>query len=150
MAFNPYDTLPVADEALDKGGVELLRAGLAEQELYVTLRRGFEKPDRWGGVLADVTLHLAALYSKDGELTKGSVIALVAQTYGQALRKFLATAERRRPGKSARPPVKTPARKAKALARSKAKAPARLKARSKTAAKAKSAGKAVAGHKGRR
>jgi hypothetical protein len=149
MAFNPYDTLPVADEALDKGGVELLRAGLAEQELYVTVRRAFEKPERWGGVLADVTLHLAALYSQDGDLTKDNVIALVAQTYGQALRKFLASAERRRPGKSA-PPVQAPGRKPKAVATSKAKAPAGLKARSRTAARTKSAGTAVAGRKGRR
>jgi Domain of unknown function (DUF5076) len=150
MAFNPYDTLPVADEALDKGGVELLRAGLAEQELYVTVRRAFEKPDRWGGVLADVTLHLAALYSQDGDLTKDNVIALVAQTYGQALRKFVASAGRRRPAKAAPRPAKTPGRKAKALARSKAKPTAGLKARSRTAAKRKSAGKAVAGRKGRR
>jgi hypothetical protein len=150
MAFNPYDTLPVADEALDKGGVELLRAGLAEQELYVTVRRAFEKPERWGGVLADVTLHLAALYSQDGDLTKDNVIALVAQTYGQALRKFVASAERRRPAKAAPRAAKTPGRKAKALARSKAKPTAGLKARSRTAAKKKSAGKAVAGRKGRR
>ncbi|MBO0753444.1 MAG: DUF5076 domain-containing protein [Bradyrhizobiaceae bacterium] len=142
--YNPYNTLPVADEALDKGGVELLRAGLAEKDLYVTVRRHFDKPDRWGGVLADVTLHLAALYSQDGDLTKDNVIALVAQTYGEALRAFVKSAGRK-PAKAVRPSAKT-AGKAKGLARSKAKAPARLKTKSRTAAKSKS----VAGRKSRR
>lgn len=145
MAFNPYNTLPVADEALDKGGVELLRAGLADQELYVTVRRAFEEPDRWGGVLADVTLHLAALYSQDGGLTKDNVIARVAQIYGQALREFVG---RRKQAKSARPSAKTSAVKARGLPGGKTKTPAKLKA--KSSSKATSAGKAVAGRKAAR
>lgn len=156
--FNPYDTLPVADEALDKGGAELLRAGLAEEELYVTVRRAFDKPDQWGGVLADITLHLAALYSQDGDLTQDNVIAIIAQTYAQSLRKFLASAPatkgaaRTKPTKSARP-VRTPAKTAKGLTKTKAKVKtaAGLKAKSTTASKAaKSAGKATAGRKGAR
>ena len=37
---NPiYDALVLPNEALDKGGIEILRAGLIEDELYVTARR---------------------------------------------------------------------------------------------------------------
>jgi hypothetical protein len=143
MAFNPYDTLPVADEALDKGGVELLRAGLADEELYVTVRRAFETPEQWGAVLADITLHLAALYSQDGDLTKDNVIAIVAQGFAQSLGPVVKSSAK---GKSARPLGKATAGKGKLLAKSKAKAKTPAKAK----AKAKSASKAVAGRKGAR
>ncbi len=148
MAFNPYDTLPVADEALDKGGVELLRAGLADEELYVTVRRAFETPDQWGAVLADITLHLAALYSQDGDLTKDNVIAIVAQGFAQSLGPVVkpsAKGKSARPGKSARL-GKATAGKGKLLAKSKAKAKTPAKAK----VKAKSASKAIAGRKGAR
>jgi hypothetical protein len=147
MAFNPYDTLPVADEALDKGGVELLRAGLADEELYVTVRRAFETPEQWGAVLADITLHLAALYSQDGDLTKDNVIAIVAQGFAQSLGPVVKSSAKgtARPRKSARL-GKATAGKGKSLAKSNAKAKTPAKAK----AKAKSASKAVAGRKGAR
>lgn len=146
--FNPYDTLPVADEALDRGGVELLRAGLAKEELFVTVRRAaFETPDQWGGVLADITLHLAALYSANSDLTKDNVIAIVAQAFAQSLRHVVTpsprAAKRARPAKSARP--KAPAKaKAPAPNKAKAKAPAKVKPKSRPASKA------IAGRKGAR
>jgi hypothetical protein len=147
-AFNPYNTLPVADEALDRGGVELLRAGLADEELHVTVRRAFEEPHQWGAVLADITLHLAALYSADGDLTKDNVIAIVAQGFAQSLGPVVKSSARGTagPAKSTRPLGKAPAKKGKAPAKSKAKVKAPAKAKSS----AKSASKAVAGRKGAR
>jgi hypothetical protein len=152
--FNPYDMLPVADEALDRGGVELLRAGLAKGELFVTVRRAaFETPDQWGGVLADITLHLAGIYSADSDLTKDDVIAIVAQTFARSLRDVVTSspgaAKKARSAKSARP--KAPARaKAKVPPRSKAKvkAPAKMKAKANPASRP--ASKYIAGRKGAR
>jgi hypothetical protein len=145
IAFNPYDTLPVADEALDRGGVELLRAGLADEELFITVRHVFETPDQWGGVLADIALHIAALYSADSDLTKDNVIAIVAQTFAQSLRKVVTlsppAAKRAKPGKSARPAA--PAKR-RVQAGSKAKPKAKPKSASKPASKA------IAGRKGAR
>jgi len=163
-AFNPYNTLPVADEALDRGGVELLRVGLADEELFVTLRSPFPEPEQWGRVLADVTRHLADHYSANSDLTEDNVIAAVAQAYAQTLRKFVkpsspaaegARLAKRAPAKSARPLGKAPAKKAKVLAKSKAKVktPAKSKAKplgKKPAAKSKSASKAPAGRNGAR
>jgi hypothetical protein len=131
MVFNPYDMLPVADEALDKGGVELLRAGLAEEALYVSVRRGFEKPDRWGGVLAEVTRRVAALYAESGDLSGKDVIGRVAMAYERALgiAKARATGRKRKP---ARAPGKRP-RGGRVTGRTKA--PAKLKARPGSAAR---------------
>ncbi len=151
--FNPYDTLPVADEALDRGGVELLRAGLAKEELFVTVRRAFETPDQWGGVLADITLHLAAIYSADSDLTKDNVIAIVAETFARSLRGVVTSspgaAKKARAAKSVRP--KAPAKaKAKVPARSKAKVKAPAKVKAKTRPASKSASRDIAGRKGAR
>jgi Domain of unknown function (DUF5076) len=140
VAFNPYDTLPVADEALDRGGVELLRAGLASEELFITVRRAFETPDRWGGVLANITLHLAALYSADGDLTKDNVVAIVAQTFAQSLRHVVTPSSSAAKGTGRTKPAKASAKKAKVEtkkpARSKAKTPVRAKAKTKPASTA--------------
>ncbi len=149
-AFNPYNTLPVADEALDMGGVELLRVGLADEKLFITLRSSFQKPDEWGWVLADVTRHVADHYSANSDLTEDKVVAAVTQAFAQALRKFVASASpagTQPAAKSARPGAKAPPKgKAGVLAKSKTKAqkPAKVKA------KAKPASKAVAGRKGAR
>jgi hypothetical protein len=156
-AFNPYNTLPVADEALDRGGVELLRAGFADKRLFVSLHRhAIDTPDRWGEVLAEITLNLATLYSADGELTENDVIAAVAAGFRDSLRTYLASSSAEEKGtapatprKSARPkmPTRTPVKgKTKVLAKSKAK----VKTPAKAKAKSKSASKAVAGRKGAR
>jgi hypothetical protein len=153
-AFNPYNTLPVADEALDRGGVELLRVGLADEELFITLRGHFQKPDQWGLVLADITRHLADHYSANSDLAEDKVVTVVAQAFAQSLRKFVAPASplgtaRAGPAKSARPRARGPTKgKAGVLAKSKTKAPTSAKAKAK--AKAKPARKAVAGRKGAR
>jgi len=53
-----YQALALADEALDKGGVEILRAGLVDDELYVSALRAFDDPATWGEVLGDIARRL--------------------------------------------------------------------------------------------
>jgi hypothetical protein len=153
-AFTPYNTLPVADEALDKGGTELLRAGLADKRLFVSLHRNaLDEPERWGEVLAEITLNLAVLFSSDGMLTEDFVIAAVAGGYRDALRNYLSSeanggkpekskSMKSKPVKSAKPGLK-PVKKAKAVTKSKApvKTPAKVKAKSKPAGKVAAGGK---------
>jgi hypothetical protein len=148
-ASNPY-FLPVADEALEEGYVELLRAGLAGKRLFVSLNRQvLEKPEQWGNVLAEITLNVAALYSADGELSEDEAIKAVTYRYGDFLRTYLASAgAEAKPVKSARPLGKTPAKKGKMPAKSPVKSKAPVKTPLK--AKAKSASKAVAARKGAR
>jgi hypothetical protein len=166
-AFNPYDTLPVADEALEKGGVELLRAGLADKRLFVSLRRhALEKPEQWGEVLAEMTLNIAMLYAAEGEAGENEMIGAVAAGYRDWLRAYLEQAgrpagktARKMPVKKAKPtakptakaPVKTPAKALpRSAATSKVLAKTATKTPTKAPAKAKSASKAAAARKGAR
>jgi hypothetical protein len=109
-----YDALPIPNDALDKGGVEMLRAGVVDEELFVTARRAFADPAPWGCVLADITRRLATLYAAEGDFTEANVSAAIARAFEESLSVSGAT---RKPTK--RPTAKSARPRAKARAASK-------------------------------
>jgi Domain of unknown function (DUF5076) len=137
-----YDALPISNDALDKGGVELLRAGVVDEELFVTARRvAFPEPAHWGWMLADITRRLASLYAADGTFSEAEVRAAIVSAFARSFRSSGARAVRpssphaaegkgAKPGKSGRPRAK-----------------ARVKLRAKSQAKSKSSTKVVARRK---
>ncbi len=80
-----YQALVLPDEALDRGGVEILRAGIIEDELYVSARHAFKDPAQWGEVLADITRRLGQLYAAEGEYARKEVIAAIASAFAADL-----------------------------------------------------------------
>ncbi|MGZ3409924.1 MAG: DUF5076 domain-containing protein [Xanthobacteraceae bacterium] len=60
-----YEALMMPTDALDKGGLEILRAGLVQDELYVTARRVFKEANHWGDVLADIARRIALMYAQE-------------------------------------------------------------------------------------
>lgn len=58
-----FDALAIPNDALEKGGVEILRASVVEGELHLTLRRAFEQPEKWGGILSEVVHRIARVYA---------------------------------------------------------------------------------------
>jgi hypothetical protein len=90
-----YDALPISNHALDKGGVELLRAGVVDEELFVTARRvAFPEPAHWGWVLADITRRLASLYAADGTFSEADVSAAIVSSFARSFRSSGADAVR--------------------------------------------------------
>lgn len=133
-----YDALPISNDALDRGGVELLRAGVVDEELFITARRvAFPEPAHWGWLLADVTRRLAALYAADGKFSEAKVSAAIVGAFARSFRSS---------GEGAARP------RSKARVKSKAKAQTRSQARSsaKSSAKSKPSTKAVVPRKGAR
>jgi hypothetical protein len=76
-----YDALAIPNEAIANGGVEILRAGLVDDELYVTARHAFADPAQWGEVLADITRRLALLYSMETDLSEEEALAEIEEAY---------------------------------------------------------------------
>jgi len=76
-----YDALAIPDEAAANGGVEILRAGLVDDELYVAARHAFKDPAQWGEVLADITRRLALLYSMETDLTEAEALTEIEEAY---------------------------------------------------------------------
>jgi Domain of unknown function (DUF5076) len=82
-----YDALPISNDALDRGGVELLRAGVVDEELFVAARCVvFPEPAHWGWVLADITRRLASLYAADGNFTEAKVRAAIVGAFVRSFR----------------------------------------------------------------
>lgn len=77
-----YHALALPEQALSDGGVEILRLGIINDELYVSALPAFDTPAPWGEVLAEVTKRLGAIYAaqKNG-LTKKDIIVQIAEAY---------------------------------------------------------------------
>jgi hypothetical protein len=65
-----FDPLHVPPTALERGGVEVLRASIIEGGLHVSLRRAFDDPQAWGMLIADVARHAARIFAKETELSE--------------------------------------------------------------------------------
>src|SRR5713226_9775238 len=80
-----YEALPISNDVLDKGGVELLRAAVVDEELFIMARRdAFTGPAPWGFVLADIARRLASLYAAEGNLTEAEVTASIVDEFGRS------------------------------------------------------------------
>ena len=77
--------LPVPPDALEHGGVEVLRALVVDNGLSVTLQRAFETPNIWGMLLVDVARHAARIFAKETELTEEQVLAEIRQMFNAEL-----------------------------------------------------------------
>jgi hypothetical protein len=77
-----YQALALPEQALENGGVEILRLGIIDDELYVSTLPAFDTPAPWGEVLAEVTKRLGAIYAaqKTG-LSKKDIIVQIAEAY---------------------------------------------------------------------
>jgi hypothetical protein len=60
-----FDALNIPPPAIEKGGNELMRAAIADGELYMSIRRGFDDPEAWGRVLADIAKHVSQIYATE-------------------------------------------------------------------------------------
>ena len=77
-----YQALALTEQALDNGGVEILRAGIIEGELFVSARRAFQEPDKWGEVLAEIADRLGAIYAAEvSGLSKKDVAVRIAEAF---------------------------------------------------------------------
>src|SRR5262249_19814036 len=107
-----YEALALPAEALDKGGLEILRAGLVEDELYVAARRVFKEPATWGEVLGDIARRIAAIYSiEDTDLAEKEIVADIVEAFAAEMG---LPAVKDKPAKRMRPARKKPAKAKKA------------------------------------
>src|SRR5690349_20371793 len=97
-----YQALALPSEAIANGGVEILRAGLIDDELYVSARRAFKDPAIWGEILADIARQIALYYSaEDTDLTEKEVLAEIEEAFAADLGAPVVEDEPARLGKTA-------------------------------------------------
>ena len=81
MSKKPYDPLSIPPDARKFGGYELLRAGVAEEGLTMSIRRGFEDPAAWGALLATAGRQVARIYASEAGLKEDEVCAKILASF---------------------------------------------------------------------
>ncbi|HEX4553280.1 MAG TPA: DUF5076 domain-containing protein [Xanthobacteraceae bacterium] len=107
-----YEALVIPNEALDRGGMEILRAGLVDDELYVTARRVFKDPATWGEILGEITQRLGRIYAAEGEYKAKEVIAAIENAFAAEMGAPIA-APRRKPATKRKPTARRKPARAK-------------------------------------
>src|SRR5689334_23069927 len=69
-----FDPLHAPPGALERGGVEVLRAAIVDGGLHVSLRRAFDDPQAWGMLIADVARHAARIFATETNVTEDQLI----------------------------------------------------------------------------
>jgi hypothetical protein len=83
-----YHALALPEQALANGGLEILRLGIINDELYVSALAAFERPAQWGEVLAEVMQRLGAIYAAQNTgLSKKDVTVQIAEAFAAEMGK---------------------------------------------------------------
>ncbi|HWK00937.1 MAG TPA: DUF5076 domain-containing protein [Xanthobacteraceae bacterium] len=76
-----FEALVIPNDALERGGVELLRAAIIDSELHVTLRPTFEEPHHWGELLSEVVERIARSYAEQSKLNEKDVVLRIRSAF---------------------------------------------------------------------
>jgi len=76
-----FDALQLPPAALERGGVEVLRAGIIDDGLHVTLRPVFDDTRLWGRVLADIAFQVARAYAHQQRGEQADIIASIRAAF---------------------------------------------------------------------
>lgn len=90
-----FDALAIPSDALEKGGIEILRASIVEGELHVTLRRAFEQPEHWGGLLSELVRRISRAYAADGKMKVADVVTCIRASFSGSGVKTKAVAKKK-------------------------------------------------------
>jgi|SRR4030081_733125 hypothetical protein len=81
MSKKQYEPLLIPPGAKKFGGVEVLRAGVAEQNLTMSIRRAFDDPAAWGVLLATAGRQVARIYATETGLEEDDVRARILESF---------------------------------------------------------------------
>jgi hypothetical protein len=78
-----FNALNVPPAAIEHGGNELMRMAVANGELYMSIRRGFDDPEGWGRALADVVKHVSQIYATETKFNKADAAKRILEAFAQ-------------------------------------------------------------------
>ena len=65
-----FAELAVPPDALEQGGIEVLRAAVVDGAVSVALRRSFDDPATWGRLLIDLARQAARAYAVETDMSE--------------------------------------------------------------------------------
>ena len=79
-----FNSLNIPPPAIEKGGNELMRVAVANDgELYMSIRRGFDDPEGWGRVLAEVAKHVSQIYATETKYNKADAAQRILEAFAK-------------------------------------------------------------------
>jgi hypothetical protein len=82
---HPFSALQIPPSANVAGGAELLRAAIANGELYLSLRRGFDDPGGWGRLCADIVKHVSQVYATETKFNKEEAAKRILEAFAKEM-----------------------------------------------------------------
>lgn len=76
-----FEALIIPNDALERGGIEVLRAAIIGSELHVTLRPTFEEPHHWGELLSEVVERIARSYAQNAKMEEKDVVLRIRSAF---------------------------------------------------------------------
>ncbi|PXW66950.1 DUF5076 domain-containing protein [Methylobacterium sp. B4] len=65
-----FEELDIPPDALEQGGIEIVRASIVDGAVSVALRRAFDDPATWGRLLLDLARQAARAYAAEMEISE--------------------------------------------------------------------------------
>jgi len=81
-----YQALNIPPAAAERGGFEVLRCGLVDGELHVTLRPVFNEPNDWGRLFAAVARQVADVYANQGRFPNAETLTRIGAAFEAEMR----------------------------------------------------------------
>jgi hypothetical protein len=82
----PYDALQIPPTAQERGGIEVLRAGVVDGGLHVMLRRAFNDPKAWGVLLADVARQVSSIYVMETGAEQQDILGKISEAFAAEMK----------------------------------------------------------------
>jgi hypothetical protein len=80
-----FSALQVPPSAIEQGGAEIVRAAIANGELYMSLRRAFDDPEGWGRLLADIVKHISQIYATETKFSKADAAKRILEAFAKEM-----------------------------------------------------------------
>ena len=65
-----FEELEIPPDALEQGGIEIVRASIVDGAVSVALRRAFDDPAIWGRLLVDLARQAARAYAMETDTSE--------------------------------------------------------------------------------
>jgi hypothetical protein len=77
MMTQKFEELSAPPDAVENGGIEVLRASVVDGAVSIALRRSFDDPATWGRLLADLARQAARVYALETEMPEDDAFARI-------------------------------------------------------------------------
>ncbi len=72
-----FEALDIPPDAVEQGGIEVLRAAVVDGAVSIALRRSFDDPATWGRLFIDLARQAAVVYARETEMSEEEAFARI-------------------------------------------------------------------------